>query len=136
MKRTSPTGAQLPPHVPESALQASIVTYLEVHKFRVLVTNAGVRNAAQQAGRRIGTLNTPGVPDLLVTKDSWPTAVFLGLEVKRPASIGHRPGALTPAQKELLAAGRIIIVRSMDEALDTAREFEQVFLGLDPGGPQ
>ena len=136
MKRTSPSGKILGPYVPESEIQASIVTYFELHKIVVLVTNAGVRNAAQQAGKRIGTLNTPGVPDLLVAKENWPAACFLGLEVKRPASIGHREGALTPEQKVLLAKRRIVIVRSLQEAIAAFKAFELIIHGLDPGGPQ
>ena len=51
-----------------------------------------------------------GVPDLLVACDT--VGMWLALEVKT------KKGQLSPAQRALFADGRIIIVRSVSEALE------------------
>jgi hypothetical protein len=53
---------------------------------------------------------TKGVPDLLVTRDSWPTGFWVGLEVKGPKT------PLSPEQAALLEKGRIYVVRSWEDA--------------------
>jgi hypothetical protein len=52
-----------------------------------------------------------GIPDLIVTHPTWPEGVWLGLECKGTHT------RLSPAQRDLHAAGRIVIVRSWEEAL-------------------
>lgn len=59
-----------------------------------------------------------GVPDLLVSRKVWPVGAWLGLEVKGPTT------ALSPHQKDLLLTGRIVIVRSWEDARSAVEWFE------------
>ena len=86
----------------ESDLQASIVSSLRKLGYTVLSTSARVSRGIRGV--------TKGLPDLMVTHRSWETGIWLGLEVKLPK------GAIKPEQKELLEAGRIVVVRSWDDA--------------------
>jgi hypothetical protein len=62
-----------------------------------------------------------GVPDLLVSSKSWnPDGIWLGLEVK------NKKGKLSKTQQDLLDLGRIVIVRSAEEAVECVREFERL----------
>jgi hypothetical protein len=71
-----------------------------------------------------------GVPDLLVSSARWPEGVWLGLEAK---------GARTPlnaAQRALVRAGRLFIVRSWEDAIAAVRAFEESRTGkVAPGVP-
>jgi hypothetical protein len=68
-----------------------------------------------------GGLGThPGVPDLLVYKPGvWGEGAFLGMETKGTET------PLNAAQKVLLAAGAIVVVRSEAEALAAVERFEE-----------
>jgi predicted RNA-binding Zn-ribbon protein involved in translation (DUF1610 family) len=100
----------------EETVQQGIVIELRSRGYIVLVTSEHRR---AQKCRHCGTLQylaggrgcTAGVPDLLVTRQEWPANTWRGLEVKSAT------GRTTPAQKELTDAGRIAIVRSVEEAL-------------------
>jgi hypothetical protein len=59
-----------------------------------------------------------GAPDLLVTCERFPPGVWIGLEAK-----GSRT-RLSAEQQRLLAARRIHIVRSWEDALAAIRDFE------------
>jgi len=103
-------GVRHPLEVTEAQIQADIVMYLQITGWTVLVTNAAIRKIAA----------TPGVPDLLATRDELPEGCWLGLEVKKPevrlgGSVIQRRGELTPEQKVLKAAGRIYVVDSIDQ---------------------
>lgn len=64
------------------------------------------------AGRpRRARSTSSGVPDLLISHDKWQEGMWLGLEVKTAK------GKPTTEQQELLDRGRIVAVRSVDEAL-------------------
>lgn len=97
----------------EGALQAAIVHRLRADGHTVLSTS---RHRRGVTCRKCGEWTMPqggdgvdrGVPDLLVHVDG---ARWLGLEVK-----GHRT-SVSPDQRALADAGRIVIVRSVEEAL-------------------
>lgn len=91
----------------ESELQASIVSGLRLIGYTVLSTSARVSRGIRGV--------TKGLPDLLVTHTSWPTGTWLGLEVKLPK------GAIKPEQKALLEAGRIVVVRSWEDAFQAVK---------------
>lgn len=55
----------------------------------------------------------PGVPDLLVNIQG---SLWLGLEVKSPGNTS--PSRLTPAQRELRSARMIVVVDSVEAAVD------------------
>lgn len=103
--------------VSEEALQNQIQDYLKL-KFkglRVLATN--------KAKARV--ICDKGVPDLIVTHDSWPGSMWIGLEVKTPI------GRLSKEQTELHEAGRITVVRSLDDAEEAVCKFIAL-MGGDP----
>jgi hypothetical protein len=107
----------------ESDVQRDIVAYLELRKCTVLQTflghAGGMAKIAREHGVRVGLKSTPGVPDLLVTKKAWPEGSWLGLEVK------NAKGKLTDEQKVLEANGRIIVVRSIEDAKLAIESFEK-----------
>jgi hypothetical protein len=88
--------------VRESDLQSAIEGALRAAGLTVLHTSAF------RARGPLGT--TPGVPDLLVSCGRSP--LWLGLEVKTPR------GRLSPAQKELAEEGRVVVVRSVEDAAE------------------
>lgn len=63
---------------------------------------------------------TPGLGDLVISHDEWPEASALILEVKLP---GYTKSDVRPAQREMKARRRLIIVTSWEEALTEARAF-------------
>ncbi len=81
-------------------------------------TKCRTKNTIQQACVACGSFlpsghgygATKGVPDLLVTRDSWPVGFWVGLEVKGPKT------PLSPEQAALLEKGRIYVVRSWEDA--------------------
>lgn len=98
----------------ESDVQAACVAALSAAGFEVMHTSA-----FRQRGPS-GT--SPGVPDLLVASDAVPCCL-LGLEVKTAR------GSLSAAQRRLVLAGHIHVVRSPAEAVDRAREWLEVYGG-------
>jgi len=92
----------------EAELQCQIVDALRLHGCTVLVTSA--RSYRPATDKRRGYGADRGVPDLLVAPPYAPPSVWLGLEVK------SRTGRLTPEQRALAEAGRIVVVRSLREA--------------------
>jgi hypothetical protein len=129
-----PRGGQKPVRKPrqrpEETVQAHAIRVLCGAGYTVHQTSVRVRQitcAREEGGcgrkfypppgeARYGT--TPGTPDLLVTRRTWPRGVWLGIEVKAP---GGRP---TPAQAALLAEGRIAIIHSPEEALQAVHDME------------
>lgn len=60
-----------------------------------------------------------GLPDVLVSHTGWPAGLWLGLEVKKP-----KHSKKSAEQDELESRGRIIVVRSLDEAIEAVRGIE------------
>lgn len=122
--------------VKEEDVQQGIIEALEALGYLVLVTSAhftqprcrtcripllvptcsGCGKRGWGTAGRLG--NTPGIPDLLVTRASWP-AVFAGLEVKGPDT------AVSKAQAKLNKAGYILIVRDIDAAIAAVKSVEE-----------
>lgn len=98
-------------HPREDDIQRVIVDGLRLLGCVVLVTTHRVKRCRCGAWSRGDYGATPGVPDLLVRKDGWPAACWLGLEVKGPRT------ALSRQQKLLRDRGGIIVVRSLEDAL-------------------
>ncbi|MCX6359769.1 MAG: hypothetical protein NT029_08190 [Armatimonadetes bacterium] len=105
-----------PVYATEGELQAAITRRLRADGHTVLSTS---RHRRGVTCRKCGAWSMPqggdgvdrGVPDLLVHVDG---ARWIGMEVK-----GHRT-AVSPEQQALRDAGRIVIVRSVEEALEAA----------------
>lgn len=101
----------------EEDVQAAILKELSARGYRVMQTTVRYkRQNCYSCGAAVVSFKggygaTPGIPDLLVTRDDWRPGVFIGIEVK---SASGRP---TDAQKELLGHGRIFVVRNVAEAL-------------------
>lgn len=66
------------------------------------------------------------LPDLFVTHRKWPLGMWLGMEVKTQVGrVGTaRRGTASLSQQDLLDVGRILIVRSWQDAVDTLAAFE------------
>jgi hypothetical protein len=96
----------------EEDVQRSIITGLTAAGYRVLQTSRRYR-PCQHCGKvdHRGDGATQGVPDLLVCHDDWPVAVMAAIECKGPTT------RVSDAQKQLDAAGRIVVVRSYAAAL-------------------
>ena len=97
----------------EDQIQTAAVQLLRLSGYIVLVTTTrGVRG-------RTGV--TPGIPDLLVTRENWLPGQFVGIEMKKPK------GPVSEYQGVLLAKGRILIARSPEEALAFAQSYRTQF---------
>lgn len=96
----------------EEDVQKVIVDGLRLLGYTVLVTTHRVRRC--QCGRwgRGDYGATKGVPDLLVRRKNWNDGVYVGLEVKGPKT------PLSREQKALLAEGGLVVVRSLEDALE------------------
>lgn len=90
----------------EFELQSSIRSALKTLGYEVLSTSAVMT-------KRIRGISK-GVPDLIVSHTTWPVGLWLGLEVKLPK------GTLQAEQKALLEKGRIVVVRSVEDAKKAA----------------
>lgn len=96
----------------EAGVQRAIVEGLEALSYRVLQTSRHMKrckHCGKFPGRPDGV--DRGLPDLVVTRDDWPTLEFCGIEVKGPET------DLSPEQKALRARGRIAVARSFDDAM-------------------
>lgn len=98
--------------ISEAELQRQIVEALEVMRFKVLVTTVKIRSKNPKHHR---TGQSKGIPDVIISKPQWMEGIWLGLEVK------SENGRVRPEQQELARLGRIVIVRSLDEAIEAAR---------------
>lgn len=105
----------------EEGTQRAIIEALRWKGYTVLQTTVRFRRC-QSCGTYPAKAHygaDPGVPDLLVTRSTWPPAVFRGMEVKSAT------GKLSPAQKDLAADERVVVVRSVDEALAAVERWEK-----------
>lgn len=113
----------------EEDVQVSIVHGLEnLAGYRVLITSR-VRHKCWHCGRwpRGGDGCTEGLPDLVITHDQWPALMACLIEVKGSHTV------LSPEQKELEAAGRMRVARSLEDALAIVTEFEMMTFGQTYG---
>lgn len=113
----------------EAGLQAAIVQALTLTGHVVLETSEHRRGqtcprCGQWQVLAGGRGTSKGVPDLLVTDEDWPVGVWVGLEVKT------RDGRVSPAQQALSDRGRIVVVRSVEEALVAVGKAERAMGSL------
>ena len=109
----------------EEVIQAAAIRDLTKACFVVLQTSVRYHNQkcagcgawARPTG---GTGTTPGVPDLIVSHELWPTGLWIGIEMKSAT------GVLSPAQRLLRAQGRIFVARSAAEAVGLAQSVHAV----------
>lgn len=108
----------------ESDVEAEVVGGLRLLGYTVLVTSRRVKLCPHCGGRQRGDDGASrGIPDLIVSHPSWGRGVWLGAELKSPT------GRLRPEQRELADAGRIVVWRSLEDALVTI----QLWPGYDAG---
>lgn len=98
--------------ISEAELQGQIVQALRLMGYVVLVTTVKIRS---KNPRHHQTGQTKGIPDLIISKPQWVVGSWLGLEIK------NEKGRVRPEQQALADLGRIVIVRSLDEAIVAAR---------------
>lgn len=99
----------------EYAIQRAIVDLLAKTGYIVLTTTVR-RGRVGENKRWMGYGSSLGIPDLLVSRATWPHGVWLGIEVKRDAK-----AKLTEAQKTLAEANRIYVVSSVAEVIELMR---------------
>lgn len=106
----------------ESNVQRGIIERLTLAGYTVVVTSRIRRGSRCRCGQwnvpAGGDGVTRGCPDLFVTHHAWPTAVWLGLEVKTAT------GRVSPEQQRLADDSRIVIVRSQDDAVIAVESYE------------
>ena len=103
----------------EEDIQHTIVQGLGLLGYDVLQTSRrGI--VCKRCGQKTygGDGADKGVPDLLITHDSWPKCAALMMECKGPRT------RVSPEQRDLERRGRTVIVRSWEEAIAAVRAFE------------
>lgn len=119
--RPAPRNLKLaaPPAEQETDIQAAAIA--ELTRAGYIVLQCSVRYHAQRcrecgawARPEGGTGQSPGIPDLIVTRESWPIGLWRGVEMKGPKT------PLSAEQELLLAQGRISAVRTAAEARECA----------------
>ena len=117
----------------EEKIQAAAIAELKRHDFIVLQTTHRYNSQACPAcghwARPTGGYGaTPGVPDLLCSREEWPRGVWFGIEKKSAT------GTLSPAQVLLEAQARIVVTRTAAAALAEADTLSRAFAkyGMPP----
>jgi len=121
----------LPPDISNShevVVQAQTVGELRQRGYRVMEASVRYRlvrcpNCQHCFRNHADTGQSPGIPDLLVRSDGWPTAVWLGVEMKGSKT------RLSPAQVELLAANGIEVARTPAQAWEITQRAEEALKG-------
>ena len=127
------------PGLTEEMVQAQIIEGLRAHRLTVLQTTVRGKQSlwcpdcrerfstqkCPRCHRHVGMPKgtTPGVPDLIVSRETWPVGVWLGIEVKGPAT------RVSAEQQALAAAGRIVVARSFEDAIGAVRELDARLAG-------
>lgn len=116
------------PIVTEDAVEEAVTEGLAAYKYTCLVTThryktrlrcftcgdtTSARIECQTCGKPLtsGYGASKGVPDLIVTHETYPRFVFVGLELKGTNT------KISDEQQVLATCGRIAIVRSFEEAM-------------------
>jgi hypothetical protein len=71
-----------------------------------------------------------GIPDLLVRLNHWPTAVWLGVELKNRRGTGNP----TPEQRLLFDAGAVLVLDSADALWARIMELDKQLRGINGQG--
>ena len=108
--------------VSEDQIQETIIGGLRAFGYTVLVTsNRGIRSTCPRCAASFTAFGgygaTPGVPDLIVTRNNWAIGQAMLVEVKGPKT------KLSPEQEQLRKSGRIVIVRSWEDMQRELFEF-------------
>lgn len=121
MKRdTGPSEEVIQQHIMGALRSLGFFTLSTVHRVKLV----RCPHCAQQFRPGGGYGATPGVPDVLVrpgphAKALWPAYLLAGLEVKGAKT------PLSPEQKLLQAHRAIIVVRSVDDAMDAIEDINE-----------
>ncbi len=110
-KSKRPTKAKT---VPESAIQADILTYLESTGLLYWRQNSGTLFFGKGRNRRKVRLGEKGLPDVIVVIP--PDGRFLGLEVKSARGV-WRPTQKDFCRKLQNAGGAYYVVRTLEQAV-------------------
>jgi len=132
------------PHTGEKALENEIMTALRAEghvvtkigddkKFgamltavqRILYGNPALLASVTAVLRSFGNGNQAGAPDILVHPKGTEAGFLVGVEIKTER------GALTPEQKEAWAAGALVVVRSVEEAVEAIDYAESIMKYYD-----
>lgn len=105
----------------EEQTQQVIRDWCRCHGYLCFQTTHRVRRCLKcgEYPRQAAYGTDPGIPDLIITHVNWPPYIFLGMEVK------SRRGTLTPEQRVLREGERIVIVRCLEDAIESIKQFEQ-----------
>jgi len=95
--------------IKEEHIQRAIIDGLTALHYTVLQTTV--------RGVRMGYGSSKGVPDLLITHNSWQDGCWLGIEVKGPNT------KLSLEQRLLEIDGRIQVARSWEDAIRIVKSF-------------
>src|SRR5579875_3211829 len=125
-----------PPTVSERELQRYVVQALQQRGYLVLqIGTFRVKNRCAFCGKT----NTPGAPDLFVTRTDWPANTWFAIELKAPGG-----GRVSSEQRHLAEQQRILISDSLLEILEALEKYHQALvtrlargvesLGLAGGG--
>jgi hypothetical protein len=119
---------------PEEEIQAAAIRLLELSGYLVMQTTNRPKSVRCSCGEMVPPNRhygaTMGVPDLLVTRETWPAGVFLGIELKLST------GSVQPEQALLAALRRIEIARSPEQTLHLAQQATANFLLAGYGAPK
>ena len=118
-----PKGLSSPALTSEEDLQRTVMEGLELLGYIVLQTTHRVKAATcPKCGQKFrpagGYGSSKGVPDLIVTRKTWPWYAWVGIELKGPKT------AVSPEQKALAADDRIAICRTWEEVKVAIGRFE------------
>jgi hypothetical protein len=113
-----------PPTVSERELQRYVVQALQQRGYLVLQIGAfRVKNRCPSCGKTNpprATGNTPGAPDLFVTRTDWPANTWVAIELKAPGG-----GVVSSEQRHLAQQQRILISDSLLEILEVLEKYHQ-----------
>lgn len=103
----------------ENSVQRAVIDALRLKGYTVLECSVRVRKCAfcgkYPSTGKAGYGMDSGIPDTLV----WVNGAWRGLEIKGPLT------PLNPRQKELLAEGKIVVARSIEDALEAVSGWER-----------
>lgn len=112
------TRLPIKPKISEDDVQKTIVQFLQIAKFEVLVTSRRKKRCPNcNAYDNRGDGASQGIPDLIISRADWPEFCWVGIEIKSPTT------KLSAEQKMLAFSGRIAVCRSIEDAQEAISRF-------------